>query len=52
MKKTNIVSVILLKNPLKALMLGAPTTRSSSWFHLLITLLDKNTYSSPVYTET
>jgi len=36
------------KHPLNALMLEASTARWCSWLHLLIiTLLEKNTYSSP-----
>ena len=41
MKKPILVSVILLNEPLKALMLVASTARWSSWFHLLITRLEK-----------
>ena len=41
MKKPILVSLILLNEPLKALMLVASTARWSSWFHLLITRLEK-----------
>ena len=41
MKKPILVSLILLNLPLKALMLKAPTASWSSWFHLLVTLLEK-----------
>jgi len=51
MKKPILVSLILLNLPSKALILQAPTACWSSWFHLLITLLEKNTYNSFVYTE-
>jgi len=50
-KKPILVSLILLKHPLKALMLEASIARWSSWFHLLITLLEKNICSSPVCSE-
>jgi len=52
MKKPILVSLVLFNHPLKALMLEASTTLWSSGFHLLITLFEKNTYSSPVCTET
>jgi len=41
MKKPILVSIILLNLPLKTLMLEATTACWSSWFHLLITLLEK-----------
>ena len=41
MKKPILVHLILLNEPLKALMLVASTACWSSWFHLLITRLEK-----------
>jgi len=41
MKKPILVSLILLNLSFKALMLEAPTACWSSWFRLLITLLEK-----------
>ena len=39
-KKPILVSLVLFNHPLKALMLGASTTRWSSWLHPLITLFE------------
>jgi len=52
MKKPIHVSLILLKRPLKALMLETSTARWCRWFHLYwLPHYRKNTYSSPMYTE-